>query len=166
VIYDPEIIDRLQEFEARAWQGIVFRCMLSEFPPDRENSRGGRWNPPETRAIYTSIDRKTVLAEAEYYLRVQPVIPKVARTLYEIDIALSSVLDLSKWNILATLGLKKSSASSSDYAAFQMVGGATEWLGHDGILVPSVRSSGRNLVIFPNRQTTNYRFEVVGAERL
>ncbi len=47
-----------------------------------------------------------------------------------------------------------------------MVGGAAEWLKHDGILVPSARALGTNLVIFPNQQSATYRFEVKGSERV
>jgi len=53
-----------------------------------------------------------------------------------------------------------------EHAACQMIGGAVEWLGHDGLLVPSARSEGTNLVIFPNKQTPDYRFEILESENI
>jgi hypothetical protein len=47
-----------------------------------------------------------------------------------------------------------------------MVGGAAEWIGHDGILVPSARAEGVNLVIFPNRKKPEFRFDVIDSEEL
>ena len=39
-------------------------------------------------------------------------------------------------------------------------------MGHDGLLVPSVRSEGVNLVIFPDQKNSEYRFEVLDSEEL
>jgi hypothetical protein len=46
----------------------------------------------------------------------------------------------------------------------QRVGGAIAWLGRDGLLVPSARADGVNLVIFPNQQKAEYEFRVVASE--
>jgi RES domain-containing protein len=166
VIYPADIIDRLQEVEAVGWVGVVFRYMLAGLPPDRENSRGARWNPPETRAIYVSLDRETMLAEANFYIGQQPRAPKVKRTLYRIGVELSSVIDLSEWARLSAFGIDRKSFASVGYEQFQMIGGSAEWLGHDGLLVPSARSNGTNLVIYPNRQTSSYKFTVLDDEEL
>ncbi len=166
MIYDRKIVARLEDCTPKAWEGTAFRHMFATFSPERQNSRGARWNPPETAAIYTSLTREIVLAEADYYINLEPFRPKVVRKIYEIDIGLHSVLDLSSWDSLAALGVEKSAFSVSDYACTQMIGGAAEWLKHDGILVPSARGHGINLVIFPNQQSQDYRFEVLGVEEL
>lgn len=59
-------IETLGTIELR--DAIVYRHMLADIPPDRANTRGARWNPPDIAAIYTSFERETALAEAEYYL--------------------------------------------------------------------------------------------------
>jgi RES domain-containing protein len=140
--------------------------MFGTFSPERQNSRGARWNPPETPAIYTSLTRETVLAEADYYINLQPFRPRAVRKIYRIDIALHSVLDLSSWESLASLGIDRSAFSALNYIGTQMIGGAAEWLKHDGILVPSARGPGINLVIFPNQQSQDYRFQVLDVEEL
>jgi RES domain-containing protein len=135
--------------------------MFANFPPDRENIVGARWNPPEVPAIYTSLSREGVLAEAEYQISMEPVRPSVRRTVYEIEVTLSSVLDLSSTNLLKRCGLSLADVASTDHAKCQVVGGAVEHLGHDGLLVLSARGpKATNLVIYPNRQTAQYRFRV------
>lgn len=140
--------------------------MFDPFPPERVNIRGARWNPPETPAIYTSLERTTALAEADYYIDLQPLRPRATRTIYTLSIALQSVLTLTDWSLLHAFGITEQTFSSQEYSATQIVGGAAEWLKHDGILVPSARAFGTNLVIFPNQQVATYRFEVKGSERV
>ena len=79
--------------------------MFAAFPPERENVRGARWNPPRTPAIYTSLSRDTVISEADYYIGLQPIRPSARRIIYRIEVALNSVLDLSDLPILFKIGL-------------------------------------------------------------
>ena len=166
MIYDRQIIDALEKLRPAPWKGIVFRHMFGNFPPERENVRGARWNPPETPAIYASLNRETAIAEADYYVNLQPLRPRAVRKIYRIQISLNSVLDLSDWSNLDLLGLEKDSFASDDHINCQLVGGAVEWLRHDGMLVPSARASGTNLVVFPNRQKSDYEFKPLDFEQL
>src|SRR5258707_14157681 len=93
--------------------------MFFGFPPERENRSGARWNPPETPAIYTSLSRATALAEADYYINMQPLTPKAKRLLYRISVTLNSVLNLSSWTALENLGLQKDAFDSTDYSQSQ-----------------------------------------------
>jgi len=119
--------------------------MFADIPPERDNTRGARWNPPETRAIYTSLEKETVLAEANHAIAMQPIPPSTRRTIYSIEIALEEVLDLSDWANLERFGLDKSKLTTSDFSPCQAIGGAVDWLGHDGLLIPSARANGTNL---------------------
>jgi RES domain-containing protein len=139
--------------------------MFAAYPPDRENTLGARWNPPNIPAIYTSLSRETVLAEAERQLSMEPLRPSVRRTVYKVELTLSSVLDLSSPAGLHLVGLSIEDLASIEHEKCQRVGGAVEHLEHDGLLVPSTRhAGGTNLVIFPNRHTSEYRFRVVERE--
>ena len=166
MVFDRETIQALEQFTPAPWEGIVFRHMFANFPPERENASGARWNPPPIPAIYTSLVRKTAIAEADYYISLQPIRPRARRVVYRIQVTLTSVFDLSGSPALSILGLNDESLASIDHSACRRVGGAVEWLGHDGLLVPSARTDGTNLVIFPNRKTPNYRFEVLDSEEL
>jgi hypothetical protein len=41
----------LASLKSSTWSGWVFRVMLNDYPPDRENTQGARWNPPDIAAI-------------------------------------------------------------------------------------------------------------------
>lgn len=144
----------------------MFRHMFAAFPPERENVRGARWNPPQTPAIYTSLARKTAIAEADYYIGLQPIRPSARRIVYRIEVTLNSVLDLSDSQTLSELGLNDDLLASIEHSNCQMIGGAVEWLEHDGLLVPSARAEGVNLVIFPNRKKPDFQFDVLDSEEL
>lgn len=116
------------------------------------------------RRSTTSLERETVLAEAEHLIASQPLRPVVRRTLYTIDVDLGSVLDLSRVESLAQVGLRPDSLADTDWSRTQLVGGAVEWLGHNGLLVPSARADGTNLVIFPNQH--DKELEVVQSEEI
>jgi len=145
---------------------MVFRHMFAGFPPERENTSGARWNPPETPAIYASLERTTAMAEADYYIGIQPRRPRAQRLMYRISVNLSSVLDLSDWGLLRSLGVDEVIFATADYSASQNVGGAVEWLGHDGLLIPSARAKGTNLVIFPNQRKADHLFEALDSEEI
>jgi len=48
--------------------------------------------------------------------------------------------------------------------ACRRLGGAVHWLQHDGLLLPSARSSNINLVIFPANRSHDARLEILRAE--
>ena len=141
MIYPPDLLDRLESLEGKPWSGAVWRHMFGEYHPTRENTRGARWNPRDVPAIYTSLERATAVAEGDYVILMQPLRPSVKRTLYEIRITLDYVVDLSYRPLLRELGITEEELSGSDYAGCQRLGGAVEWLEHDGLLVPSARHS-------------------------
>lgn len=166
MINEQGLIQALSQIRPKPWTGLVFRHMFADFPPERENRSGARWNPPETPAIYTSLGREVALAEAEYYIKIQPLRPSAQRRLYTVSVRLSSVLDFSEWELLRKFGVEKDSFAPADYTSCQKVGGAVEWLGHDGLLIPSARADGTNLVIFPNQRKPDHRFEVLRSEEI
>jgi RES domain-containing protein len=166
LIHDRRTLEILQSFQPKAWNGIVFRHMFRDFPPNRENKLGARWNPKGVPAIYTSLDRETVIAEAEYQIQMQPERPSVSRNVYRLSIILGKTLDLSDWSSLAQFGIKKQPFITAGYPCCQMIGAGAEWLGHDGMLVPSARNDGINLVIFPNKCSSNYGLEVIDREQI
>jgi len=158
----------LAGFQSKEWEGDVYRYMLADNSPERENVRGARWNPPQVAAIYTSLQRETAIAEVEYRLKLEPcsLRPDIRKTIYRIKIKITSLIDLSDDNSLKKVGIDREKLSNVDYSICQCVGGCIEWLEHDGLLVPSVRDEGTNLVIFPSNRKNNYLFEVVEEEEI
>lgn len=166
MIYSRRLLDRLQAVEPAGWEGVAFRHMFAGYPADRENTRGARWNPPGTGAIYLSTTRDGAVAEAEYQLSLQPLRPQVSRTLYDVSITLDSVIDLTSGRLLHDLGIGPAELDDPAMEACMEAGGAAAWLGHDGILVPSARSSAVNLVMYPANTKPTAVFEVVAEEQL
>lgn len=149
MVHDPALLDALERFNGRRWTGAVHRHVLGANPPDRANIRGARWNPPEVSALYVSLNRATAEAEGNRLLEVQPVPPRVTRSIYEIHVNLENAIELSEAADLAAVGLSEDDLRNDDFEACQRVGGAVAWVGHDGLLVPSARlDGGQNLVIF------------------
>lgn len=167
MIYSPDILDKLQEIEAVPWIGLVYRHMINDYPPERANTRGARWNPPGVAAIYASLTREVALAEAEYRLALEPFRPKVSRKLfYSIRVRLRSVVNLESIADIAALGVRDEDLLSLDYTNCQQVGGAVAWLGNDGLVVPSARATGTNLVIFQTHLDEDSEFQVISEDQL
>ena len=118
--------------------------MFGDYPPDAENTRGARWNPPGVAAIYTSLAREGALAEAEHQIAIQPVPPRARRTIYTLKLALTSVLDLTDVELLRDLGVGAAELAADDMTTCRQLGGAAHWLERDGLLLPSARSSNTN----------------------
>ena len=166
MIYQPEMLDILQSAAASAWDGIVYRHMFASQPPTRANTGGARWNEPNLAAIYASCERETALAEAEYYISLQPLRPRAKRTLFTIHLSLKNVLDLTSGDVLIRLGITTDVLSGADHTPCRTVGSAANWLGHEGLLVPSARrGGGTNLVIYRQDLSTD-AFEVTAEEEV
>jgi RES domain-containing protein len=74
------------------------------------------------------------------------------------------VLDLTDPVLLEGLGVDRAALSRVDFTACQRVGGAAAFLGHDGILVPSGRHPGINLVVFISNQRSDAEIRVGDSE--
>lgn len=159
----------LASLQATPWQGRVFRVTLNEYPPDRENTRGARWNPPDTAAIYTCLDPDICIAEVEYGLARQsrPVRRGLRKTLYEIDVSLSAAADLTGVLLaLEQIRIAHEQLFADDMKVSQEIGRLATWFGFDGLFVPSARGAGNNLVIYPGRAAESYAFEICGSRAL
>lgn len=134
MIYDPELLDALEELPAADWQGRVWRHMFNDYTPDRVNTSGARWNPPGVGAIDA-----------------QPRRTYAKRVIYQVEVSVSQLVDLTGTGALAALGLTLDDVNADDHTACQRVGGAAAWLERGGLLVPSARHPGSNFVILVGR---------------
>jgi RES domain-containing protein len=166
VIFDPALLDRLAALPATPWERDVYRHMFGGRPPDRVNILGARWNPPETGAIYVSLERAGALAEGDHLVAIQPLRPRATRTIYTIHVNLSNVLDLTDRALLAELGVDAAGLVADDFDGCPELGGAAAFLGHDAILVPSVRAGAANIVLYTANLDVAADLEVVSQETL
>jgi len=164
--YDPVLLDQIEQLGARGFDRHVWRHMFNDYPPELANTRGARWNPPGTSAIYTSLDRETALAEAQHVIDSQPLRPRPRRrVMYEVRITAARLVDLPA-EAFRTVGLSVADLESDDFAACQRIGGAVAWLGYDGLLVPSARAPGTNVVVLVDNLSADSTFEQIAAEEL
>lgn len=145
--YDPDLLDQLEELGAAPWAGRLWKYLFGETYVFRENTRGARWNPPDCPAIYTSLGRDGAVAEGAYLISTQGIPPSKQRYLYEIEATLSRVVDLSASATLGGLGIEREELTTVDFGKCPYIGGAADYLGFDGIKVPSARSEDTHLVI-------------------
>lgn len=161
MIYGDELLEKLTALESAAWKGEAYRHMFGNNQAGKENTVGARWNPPEVPAIYTSLNPQIAESEGDYHMAMQPLRPKAERRIHRIQINLASVLDLQAWSLLEYLGIDRKQFASAEPARCKEIGGSVAHLGHDGLLVPSARSDGGNLVIFPDNKTAIYEFSPI-----
>jgi RES domain-containing protein len=156
--HDHALLEALESFGSAPWSGHVWRHMFNAHKPNRVNVLGARWNPPGVGAIYTAIERETALAEGQYAVDIQPRPIRAERFLYELDIRVDDVVDLTQPGRLVQVGIGLKELQSDAVSACQAVGGAASWLGRGGLIVPSARRAGDNLVILVN---SAHDFEMV-----
>lgn len=161
MVHDPALLDALERFDVESWRGSVFRHMLGRNAPELANVRGARWNPPGTPALYTSLAESTAKAEGDHLLALQPIPPRATRTIYELTLSLARLLDLRTEERLAAVEIDREQLRSDAWGQCQAVGAAVAWLGHDGLLVPSVRDEeGTNLVIFTSNRSPQSELQI------
>lgn len=132
--FDQKVLDTLARVPVKGWEGEAFRHMYARISADHENTLGARWNFPQVPAIYTSLSRAVVIAEAEHQIAMQPRRPKARRTVYRIAVRLRSVLDISDPKTMADLSLDSEVLGAMDFRRCQEIGSCVEHLGHDGLL--------------------------------
>lgn len=114
----------------------------------RANTRGARWNPPGVEAVYGSLSPSTATAEVDYIISRQPVPIRKARITHELAITLRKVVDFRDLSALRRLNIAPETVLGADLSTPQLIGEAVAWLQCGGLLVPSARDSGANIVVF------------------
>jgi RES domain-containing protein len=118
---------------------------------------GGRFNPPnEFGALYTSVDAKTAAQEVERGLKAHGIdpmqFPEGAWWVYELEVKLDSVLDLTDPAILEKSAISADSLTGRDVHATRRIAADARERGYAALLVPSAAAPGsKNLVIFLDR---------------
>ncbi len=162
MVHDPALLDKLERIEAQPFAGRAWRHMFNGVDPRLPNTRGARWNPPGTAAVYLSLESTTAIAEADHSLNTQPVRPKPrSRELYEVEIRLERVLDLRAPDLLKSLGIDDDTLRAFPPVPCQAVGGGAAWLDLDGLLVPSARAEGSNLVAFVDHMDPDVAMTII-----
>lgn len=149
---DLEILDALDAFHGRPFEGIVWRAVRAERDPIQGHPSAGRWDPGTFDVVYTALDADGAVAEISFHLSQQPVFPSKLRfLLHQIRVRVANVLALETMNSLVTLGVDESRYQEVLYSRTQAIGDAADFLGFDGLIAPNARWNCLNLVLFTDR---------------
>jgi RES domain-containing protein len=136
---------------------------IGDSPVLRANGFGARWNPERLEALYTSLEKNVALAEVRYLIGREPLPIHKPLVPHELIVKLHRVVDLSTDEALDKAELSRSMVIADDHSVPQLIGGAVARLGIPGLLVPSARADGTNLVVFVTKREPNDVVEVVSA---
>ncbi len=115
---------------------------------------GGRFNPPNAfGAPYTSLEALTALKEVAKGLRLRGIdpeqFPKDAYWIYELEVRLEAVLDLTDPDVLQKSGFQQDSLTGTDINATREIATQARERGCEALVVPSAANpNSKNLVIF------------------
>lgn len=73
--------------------------------------------------------------------------PDKAALIWRLRVQLRRIVELD-FDLLAELGVQRAAYVSRQYARTQEISDSLNYLGCDGVIVPSARHDGRNLVIY------------------
>jgi RES domain-containing protein len=147
----------LRTFPRSPLSAVVFRVVREGLDPLATTGSlraGSRFNPPnEFGALYTSLEATTAAKEVARGLRQRGVdpdqFPEGVWWVYELEVKLESVLDLTDANVFQKSGLQRDSLIGSDVIATREIAAKARERGYEALLVPSAAASGsKNLVIF------------------
>jgi RES domain-containing protein len=157
--FAPDLLDFLESRANERWSGSVWREVLGDTDPLRPNQRGARWNPPGVESLYCSLLKTTARAEIDFLLAVQSVPVRTRRSI-RLDVELTRVVDLVDLSPLASFGMDRTDLLGPTAPESRLLGHAVSWLGCAGLLVPSARHDGTNLVIYTNQMAPTDRVDI------
>jgi len=94
------------------------------------------------------------MAEVYHHLAKAPVWSSSDKRLAEIQVSCASVLAFNDLAQLEPLGIDEISFKRGDYQRSREIGAAARFLDIEGLIVPSARYRGQNIVLFPDRLST------------
>ena len=154
---DVELLDALEALPTESFEGDVWRILRDGRDPLLGYRPGARWDPPGGfDVICTALEADGARAEIFYHLNRAPVFPSNAvYLLHGIRLRTQRTLRLADLKALAALGVDTGRYGETDYRTIPMrtqeIGDAAHFLGYDGLIVPSARYDGDNLVLFADR---------------
>jgi RES domain-containing protein len=152
---DLELLDAIDKFERIPFEGNTWRIVREARDALQASPVGARWDPAIFDVLYTSLDREGALEEIYFHLSRQPIFPSIQFQMHRIRVRVAKILRLADMSVLQQLGVETSNYASMNYSRTQAIADAAFFLGFDGLIVPSARSTGLNLVLFSDRIEPN-----------
>ena len=147
---DPDLLRRLEACVQQAFEGTVHRVVWADASPLRGSSRArGRWNCSKGgfEVLNTSMAGDGAAAEFEAFWSLFEQRPDRAARNWTLRVKLDRVVELD-FEQLELLGVRQAGYQGRDYTRTQEISDALSHLGCDGLIVPSARHEGKNLVVY------------------
>lgn len=173
-IHDRALLDALETIEPMEHRGPVWRVCRKGREPNRESTVVGRWSDGSFPVLYTSLEADTCQAEVYFHVyQKQPVPPSKLRFgLHKLSIELTRTLRLLDTAQLESLGVVQdlfyakrfNQVVRESYPKTQAIGAAANFLGLDGLLVPSARVNGTNVVLLTDNIAPEREIAITNSE--
>jgi hypothetical protein len=149
---DLGLLDALDAFPREPVRQKVWRAAREGRDPLLGAASRSRWCNGAFDVLYTSLEREGSMSEVFALLSSQPVFPSKPRWfLHRMIAQCRRVLRISDLSLLGKLGVDMSGLRSRDYSKTQEIADAAFFLDFDAMLVPSVRWSCLNFVLFTDK---------------
>jgi RES domain-containing protein len=149
---DPELLDALDAHKGVTFRGDVWRIVREGRDVLQGYPAKARWDPGTFDVLYASLEREGALEEIHFHLSRQPVFPsKIQSVLHRITVETRRTLRLADIGAVVALGVSAETYGSLNYSRTQEIADAADFLGFDGMLVPSARYPCQNLVLFTDK---------------
>ena len=160
LIHDPALIDRLSTLPVESFAGDAFRATRTSLEPLAFSTRGGRWGRDGGASVlYTSLDRDGALAEISFHWSRLTPLPTKPAMLHRLQVTTRKTLRLIRAS-LPDFGVDSARMGEPNYRRTQEIGEAVAFLGHDGLIAPSIRWDCDNLVLVSDNHGVDCELEV------
>ena len=149
---DLNLLDSVDAFARLPLAAEVWRVALEGRDPALGRASLSRWCDGTFDVLYSAFDRDGAIAGIHALLSLQPVFPSKTRwSAHKLRVLAAQTLKLADLPTLARLGVDTSRYADRDYSRTQPIANAAVFLGFDGLIAPSARWRGLNLVLFTER---------------
>lgn len=149
---DLALMDAIDAYSREQLEIEVWRVVRDGRDPLQGGPSLSRWCNGTFEVLYTALDKNGAIAEIHSLLSLQPVFPsKVKWHVYKLRVSTQQALRLADMKSLAGLGVDVSRYSDRRYDRTQEIADVANFLGFDGVVVPSARWDCSNLVLFTDR---------------
>lgn len=146
---DVKLRDAIAELPAQEWAGYVYRACWQRRSVLQGSSGGGRWCPRSGfEVLYTSHEKNGAIAEIDAWLSEMTPRPDQPIEVHKIEVETRNTITIGDLDQLAALGVDITRYQERVYERTQQIGDAANFLGYDGLFVPSARWNCMNLVLF------------------
>ena len=147
---DPDLLERLEGLAKGAFEGIAYRVVWRDRSAVQgSNVSRGRWNDPDWRfeILNTSLSPDGAAAEFEAFWSLFEQRPNRRASNWKLRLRLKRVVELG-FEELEQLGVGRAGFGARGYARTQEISAALNYLACDGLIAPSARYEGKNLIVF------------------